>query len=367
MSDLLELDVDEDDGPEAPIALPPELRYVDDRQPGIKRKKLRGKWAYFLPDGARIKDPAEIARINKLAVPPAYRHVWICPDPRGHIQATGRDARGRKQYRYHALWRALRDATKYERMFAFSRALPKVRARVDADLQRTDLGRERVLATVASLLDQTLVRVGNREYARDNQSYGLTTLEAGHVRVRGETLRFRFRGKSGVEHDVTVRHKKVASTVRRCLDLPGQTLFRYLDGDGTSHAVTSCDLNRYLREVSGGDFTAKDYRTWAGSALALSLLRSLDFEPERTAKAHVVAAVKEVASQLRNTPAVCRGSYIHPQVLERFTRGELRDLPPARPRKWLTEREVALTQFLERLEAGAIVADDPVPDAVAAK
>ncbi|MHA6493012.1 DNA topoisomerase IB [Pseudomonas borbori] len=328
--------------------LPRDLHYVDDSQPGISRRLLRGKFCYFNPQGQRIRDEQQIARINALAIPPAYRDVWICTDPNGHLQATGRDARGRKQYRYHPRWREIRDTNKYERMIQFGLALPKLRKTLQLHLALTDHGREKVMATVITLLDETLIRIGNARYAKENRSYGLTTLRNRHVDVKGNAVRFHFRGKSGVEHEVKVTDPRLARIIRRCLELPGQHLFQYIDEQGQRHPVTSSDINAYLREMTGADFTAKDYRTWAGSALALALLQELEWQPETTAKKHTVEMVKQVASQLRNTPAVCRSCYIHPAILEAFANGELAQLPRSRSRKHLNREEVALLQFLQR-------------------
>ncbi|MDE1167945.1 MAG: DNA topoisomerase IB [Pseudomonas sp.] len=329
--------------------LPRDLHYVDDTQPGLRRKVLRGHFAYFDAQGERIRDAAEIKRINALVIPPAYKDVWICADPMGHLQATGRDARGRKQYRYHPRWRELRDENKYARLVAFGKLLPKVRKQVQDHLALPGLDRNKVMATVISLLDTTLIRVGNTQYARDNRSYGLTTLRNRHVDVKGSAIAFQFRGKSGVEHSVTVKDRRLARIIKRCMELPGQNLFQYLDEDGQRHSVSSSDVNAYLHELTGSDFTAKDYRTWAGSALALSMLRELHWEPEPDAKQHIVNMVKAVARELGNTPAVCRKCYIHPAVLERFVLGELAKLPKPRQRKGLRLEEVALATFLERL------------------
>ncbi len=329
-------------------ALPDDLHYVDDSQPGISRKLLRGKFVYFGPDGERIRDESEIQRINKLVIPPAYRDVWICPDPQGHLQATGRDARGRKQYRYHSRWREIRDGNKYDRMLQFGEALPKLRQRLENHLAAPGLSREKVMALVVTLLESTLIRIGNSRYARDNRSYGLTTLRTRHVDISGTSIRFHFRGKSGVEHEVTLRDRRLARLMRRCMELPGQQLFQYLDEDGQRRAVSSNDVNLYLREMTGSDFTAKDYRTWAGSALALERLRKLDSTPESVAKQNLVETVKQVASQLGNTPAVCRQCYIHPAIMDAFSAGDLTRLRTARKRKWLSAEEVALLNFLQQ-------------------
>ncbi|MGI4816260.1 MAG: DNA topoisomerase IB [Janthinobacterium lividum] len=306
-----------------PEDLPPGLHYVDDRQPGISRRLAAGHFAYFDSQGRRIRDAAEVARINALVIPPAYQQVWICADPRGHLQATGRDARGRKQYRYHPRWRETRDATKYERMLAFSAALPRIRARVARDLKLSGLQRDKVLATVVRLLDTTLIRIGNVDYAKENRSYGLTTLRNRHVDVAAGQIHFHFRGKSGVEHDVTVSDARVARIVKRCMDIPGHDLFQYLDDEGGRHTVSSADINEYLHAVAGADFTAKDYRTWAGSVHALDALSKIRWETVTEARRLLVETVKAVARRLGNTPAVCKRCYVHPAVLEAFEAGEL--------------------------------------------
>jgi len=329
--------------------LPPDLHYVDDTQPGLTRKKLRGKFVYFDPTGQRINDPDEIKRINSLAVPPAYTDVWICADPRGHLQATGRDARGRKQYRYHPRWREVRDADKYSRLREFGLALPKLRKQLETLLDAPGFSRDKVMATVITLLDATLIRVGNTQYARDNRSYGLTTLRSRHVEVNGSAILFQFRGKSGIDHQITVKDRRLARIIKRCLEIPGQNLFQYLDENGERHSVSSHDVNTYLKTLTGADFTAKDYRTWAGSALALAVLRELQWESETEAKRHVVEMVKSVSKQLGNTPAVCRKCYIHPAVVERFLLGALAELPRPRVRKGLRSEEVALAMFLEQM------------------
>jgi DNA topoisomerase-1 len=329
--------------------LPPDLHYVDDTLPGITRRKLRGKFRYFDAKGQRITDPDEIKRINALAVPPAYSDVWICADPRGHLQATGRDARGRKQYRYHPRWREVRDADKYSRLRDFGRALPKLRKQLEALLAAPGFSRDKVMATVITLLDATLIRVGNTQYARDNRSYGLTTLRSRHVEVNGSAILFQFRGKSGVEHQITVKDRRLARIIKRCQEIPGQNLFQYLDENGERHTISSSDVNAYLQTLTGADFTAKDYRTWAGSALALAVLRELQWEPESDAKRHVVEMVKNVARQLGNTPAVCRKCYIHPAVLDGFMLGALAQLPRPRLRKGLKAEEVGLAMYLEMM------------------
>lgn len=331
-----------------PEDLPPGLRYVDDSRQGYTREWKNGAFKYFNTQGKPLSDEADIKRINALAIPPAYTQVWICPDARGHLQATGRDARGRKQYRYHPRWRETRDATKYERMLAFSTVLPKLRARVAKDLELDGMPRDKVLATVVRLLDTTLVRVGSEEYARENKSYGLTTLLKKHLKVQSGTLRFQFRGKSGIEHDVSVSDPRIAKIIKRCMDLPGHDLFQYLDADGERHAVSSSDINDYLHRITGADFTAKDYRTWAGSVYALAALRKLAWETVTEARKHVVGTIKDVSKLLRNTPAVCRKCYVHPAVIEAFEAGDLADELPAARKAGLKADETALAAFLEK-------------------
>ena len=301
------------------------LRYSNDTRPGISRRRAGRGFAYRDADGAPIRDTAVLGRIRALAIPPAWTDVWICPDPAGHLQATGRDARGRKQYRYHARWRVGRDESKFERLIDFGRALPRIRRRCDADLARPGLAREKVLATVVRLLEATLIRVGNDEYARLNRSFGLTTLRGRHVRVDGTSIRFRFRGKSGQRHEVGLRDRRLAAIVRRCQDLPGQELFAYVGPDGEVHDIASDDVNDYLREISGADVTAKDFRTWAGTVLAYRALRAAGVaEDARDAQRNVVAAVKQTALQLGNTPAVARRSYVHPAVVDAYLDGSFR-------------------------------------------
>jgi DNA topoisomerase I len=325
----------------------PGLRYVDDSRRGFTREAVNGAFVYFNTQGRQIDDETEIRRINALAIPPAYTDVWICPDPCGHLQATGRDARGRKQYRYHPRWRETRDANKFERMLAFGASLPKLRARVARDLALDGMPRNRVLATVIRLLDTTLIRVGNEGYARENRSYGLTTLRKRHLKMSSGTLRLKFRGKSGIEHDVAVSDARIARIVKRCMELPGQDLFQYLDADGARHSVSSADVNDYLREISGGDFTAKDYRTWAGSVFALAELRKLEWETVTSARNLVAGTIKAVAKLLRNTPAVCRKCYVHPLVIEAFEAGGLALTLVASSRRGLRADEAAFLGLLE--------------------
>lgn len=323
------------------------LRYVDDTRPGITRRKLRGKFAYFDRRGNRIKDDCVVARINALAIPPAYEHVWICPDEIGHIQATARDARGRKQYRYHEQWSAIRDANKYQQLLDFARALPRIRRRVTQDLALGGLHQNKVLAVVVRLLETTLIRIGTREYARDNKSFGLTTLRRRHTSVKGGSIRFRFRGKSGVEHDVTVNDRRVATVVKRCMELAGQQLFHYQDEGGELRLIDSGSVNSYLRDAGQGDFTAKHYRTWYGTVFALRALQEVPWESEAQARKTIVEVVKAVSRRLGNTPSVCRACYIHPSVLETYLAGELPVRIPAKGPRGLQADERRLFQFLQ--------------------
>ncbi len=300
------------------------LRYVSDTMPGIRRKRFGAGFSYVGPDGKTIKDAATVSRIRSLAIPPAYRDVWICPSANGHIQATGRDARGRKQYRYHPKWREVRDETKFGRILAFSEALPQIRKRVAADLSKPGLAREKVLATVVSLLDCTGIRIGNDEYAKSNRSFGLTTLQDRHVEISGSSMRFEFRGKSGKTHSVSLSDRRLAKIVRRCQEIPGEDLFQYLDEDGVRQTISSGDVNDYLREISGQEFTAKDFRTWSGTKLAVSALTEMgECTSQRQIKSNILRAIDSVAEQLNNTRAVCRKYYVHPCVFEAYTAGTM--------------------------------------------
>jgi len=300
------------------------LRYVTDERPGITRRRAGKGWAYHDADGQRITDEARIAWIRRLAIPPAWTEVWVCPDARGHLQATGRDAKGRKVYRYHPRWRQAREEVKYTRMLAFARALPRIRQRVEEDLARPGLPREKVLATVVALLERTRIRVGNEEYARENRSFGLTTLRNRHARIKGGRMTFAFKGKSGREHAVEVADRRLARIVARCQELPGQQLFGYVDDEGEQRGVASDDVNEYLREITGEDFTAKDFRTWAGTVLAAMALQEFrEFDSAAEAKRNVVQAIERVAEKLGNTPAVSRASYVHPQVIDAYLEGDL--------------------------------------------
>ena len=302
------------------------LRYVSDATPGIRRRRAGGAFRYVNPDRSALTQREVLARIRGLAIPPAWNAVWICPRDDGHLQATGRDARGRKQYRYHRRWRDVRDETKYGRMIDFAKALPAIRRRVKRDLARRGLPREKVLAALVRLLETTFIRVGNEEYARENDSFGLTTLRERQVRVRGDTLTFRFRGKSGIEHDIALTDAKLARIVARMQDLPGQELFQYVDGDGETRAVESADVNAYLKSIAGDEFTSKDFRTWAGTVLCARALRRLAApESQAAGKRNVAQAVESVARKLGNTKAVCRKCYIHPALIESYLTGELNE------------------------------------------
>ncbi len=299
------------------------LRYVSDTLPGIRRRRAGTGFSYVDSEGKPIKDKKAIARIRSLAIPPAYTDVWICPHPNGHIQATGRDARGRKQYRYHARWREVRDETKFGRMLAFSQVLPAIRERVNRDLSGPTLTREKVLATVVQLLECTGIRVGNDEYARANKSFGLTTLKDHHVEISGSKLTFQFRGKSGKTHEVALTDRRLARIVANCRAIPGETLFQY-EEDGVRQTVDSGDVNDYLREITGEDFTAKDFRTWAGTILAVAALQELgSADSEREVKSLMLQAIDKVAAQLNNTRAVCRKYYVHPAVFDTYQAGTM--------------------------------------------
>jgi DNA topoisomerase-1 len=339
------------------------LHYVTDGSPGIRRRRVGTGFTYVDPEGRPVRDLATRRRIRALAIPPAWTDVWICPGPRGHIQATGRDARGRKQYRYHPRWRAVRDGTKYSRLIAFGARLPRIRRAVRRDLGRPGLPREKVLATVVRLLETTQIRVGNAEYARANGSFGLTTLKNRHVEVTGPTITFQFRGKGGRPHQLDVNDRRVATVVRRCQELPGQELFQYVDAEGQPQRVDSADVNAYLRAVSGEDFTAKDFRTWTGTVLAARALAEVGpFGSAAEARRKTSRAIEAVAGRLGNTPAVCRKCYVHPDVTAAYQAGALppaltrrrarraRAIPPA----GLTPAEAAVLALLRaRLAGGA--------------
>ena len=325
------------------------LTYAADDQPGIRRVGSAKGIDYLGHDGKPVRDEATLERIRKLVIPPAYTDVWISPDPHGHIQATGRDQRGRKQYRYHRRWREVRDESKFTRMAAFGRALPAIRDRVEHDLHRRELCRDKVLAAVVRLMELTLIRVGNDEYARTNKSFGLTTLRDRHVKFEGEAVKFTFKGKSGVEHKTSVRDRRLARIVRACQDVPGQRLFQHYDDAGVRHAVGSSDVNAYIREAAGDDFSAKDFRTWAGTvAAAKALALQEPPESEAAAKRAMVLCVKATAGLLGNTPAVCRAAYIHPEVLKAFAD---KRLPKAFKDAEGPDYEAAVLKFLDALAA----------------
>jgi DNA topoisomerase I len=338
------------------------LRYVSDDQPGYSRKRKGDDFEFFDTEGKRIEDEQRILRIKRLAVPPAWTDVWICPSPNCHIQATGRDARRRKQYRYHERWREIRDENKYEKTVLFGQAIAKIRKRVEADLSLPGLPRNKVLATVVQLLERTFIRVGNEEYARDNKSFGLTTMRDQHVEVKGAKLRFRFRGKSGIRHEVDVTDRRTAKIVAKLQDLPGQELFQYVDEEGEIRDITSQDVNDYLHEITGEDFTAKDFRTWAGTVMTAIALQAVGgFETKKQAKANIKTAISAVSKVLGNTPAICRKCYVHPAVLETYLSGDAIEGLKQRTKDALEsesidlrESEAAILKFLRaRLEKKA--------------
>jgi DNA topoisomerase-1 len=354
---MMPQDADDDSlsDPEA-AARAARLRYVSDRKPGIRRTRDGDEFAFHDVDGSRITEERTLDRIRKLAIPPAYTDVWICRDPRGHLQAVGRDARGRKQYRYHARWREVRDEAKYGKMLTFGRVLPTIRSQVQRDLALHGLPKRKVLASIVALLEKTMMRVGNEEYAKQNQSFGLTTLRNRHARVKGGHLTFDFRGKHGVERHIDLDDRRLARVVERCRDLPGQDLFQFVDHDGDTHGIGSDDVNEYLQEISGEEITAKDFRTWAATNLAAEALAAAEVHDTKTkAKRALVEAVESVAKRLGNTPAICRKCYIHPAVFEGYLDGSLAEGLKARAdavlednSAGLSAREVAVTRFLSR-------------------
>jgi DNA topoisomerase-1 len=332
------------------------LRYVNDqRTAGVRRLGTHNRFRYVDPHGRTVRDRAEIQRIKSLAIPPAWTDVWICCDPRGHLQAVGRDARGRKQYRYHTRWREVRDEVKYGRLVAFAEALPRIRRRVAADIRRNGLPREKVLAAVVQLLEKTLIRVGNEEYARDNGSIGLTTMRDRHAKIAGTSVRFEFRGKSGIEHAIDLRDARLARIVTALRDLPGYELFQYIDPDGNRQMIGSADVNAYLREIGGQDFTAKDFRTWAGTVLvATALAEEPSFKSPTEAKRTVNRAIESVAKRLGNTTAICRKSYIHPAILSAYMDGATIETVKGRASRLsrrscaLSAEELAVVGLIER-------------------
>ncbi len=332
------------------------LRYVSDHMAGITRRRAGRAFSYRNAKGDTIRDAVVLARIRKLAIPPAWKDVWICASANGHLQATGIDARGRKQYRYHAGWRAERDETKYSRMVAFGRALPAIREGVAADLKREGLPREKMLATIVRLLETTLIRIGNREYARENASFGLTTLRNRHVVVEGGTIHFEFRGKSGKMRQLALKDRTLARIVKRARDLPGYELFQYVDKDGERHSIGSDDVNAYLKEASGADFTAKDFRTWAGTVLAALALREFEaFDSAAAAKRNITQAIEHVAGKLGNTVSICRKCYVHPGIFDAYLDGTLAaglkediDATLVEELSKLSAEEAAVLAFLQR-------------------
>ena len=339
------------------------LNYVTDGVAGIRRERAGKGWTFYAPDGSRITDPAERKRIDALVIPPAWTDVWICPDRGGHIQATARDARGRKQYRYHALYREARDKSKFGRMLEFSEILPEIRERVERDLRARDLTRRQILATVVMLLDKTLIRVGNDEYARENRSFGLTTMRGRHLEIKGAKLHFSFRGKSGVNHAIAITDRRLARIIQQCQDLPGHELFKYLDASGKRQTISSDDVNAYLREITGRDLTAKDFRTWAGTMLAArELFRLGPAKSQREAERNMIQAVDAVAKRLGNTRAVCRKYYVHPGLVRAYLQGLTAPpssapspghTPRQQPSAALRRDEVAVLQFLQEDAAEA--------------
>jgi DNA topoisomerase-1 len=318
--------------------------------PGIRRVRSGRGFAYLMPNGEPVRHPERLNRIRSLAIPPAWKDVWICPSPRGHLQATGRDGKRRKQYRYHPRFRKLRDENKYARMADFGRSLPLLRRRVQQDLSRAGMPREKVIATCVRLLDSSYIRVGNVEYAKENESFGLTTLREEHVAVSADHVRFKFRGKSGKEHDVDVRDRRLAAVIRRLQELPGQTLFHYMDGAGRLRSVDSADVNRYLRQTMGHDVTAKDFRTWAGTVLvARELARLGPFQTVAQAKHSLAEAVRAVARKLGNTPAVCRKCYVHPAIVDGYLAGRIAEACSGDDKKC----EQSVLALLERQAAAA--------------
>ena len=340
------------------------LHYVQDDRPGIRREAVEGGFRYRTPKGEEVTDPDEIGRINKLAVPPAYTDVWICADPNGHLQASGRDARGRKQYRYHPRWREIRDEAKYGKMLIFGTQLPRIREQVDHDLGLPGMPKRKVIATIVRLLERSLARIGNEEYARTNNSFGLTTLRHRHVKVAGSRVTLDFRAKHGIQRHIELTDRRLAKIVKRLDDLPGQELFQFLDADGKQHGIGSDDVNAYLHEVTGQDITAKDFRTWAATNLAALALKEFEaFDNKAKAKKNVLRAIEAVAKMLGNTPAICRKCYIHPAIFEGYLDGSLVTGLADRAEEILTNteaskgtlsaEEVAVTAFLERKLAAA--------------
>ena len=327
------------------------LRYVSDNSPGIRRKQRGNEFCYLDENDKVIHDETQLRRIKSLGIPPAWTDVWICPIEHGHLQAVGRDAKGRKQYRYHKRWREVRDDTKFTRMILFARTLPKLRKQLKRDLKQPQLSRQQVLATVVRLLEASLIRVGNEEYAKQNGSFGLTTMRDRHVKVNGSKVHFSFRGKSGKTHEIKVDDKHLAPIVKRCQDLPGQELFQYVDTDGVRQKVSSEDVNDYLREITGQDFTAKDFRTWAGTVLAAIALQEFERSTShRQAKRNITKAIESVAARLGNTPTICRKCYVHPAIFDSYLEGKTIETLQQR-----ADKELSAPHKL-RAEEGAVLA-----------
>jgi len=337
-----------------------QLRYTNDRVPGIRRSGSGKRFVYHDARGRRIRSPVILRRIKSLAVPPAWTQVWISSFPDSHLQAVGRDARGRKQFRYHARWREMREQTKYDRLTMVGAVLPRLRSRVAEDLSLRGLPREKVMATIVRLLETTFIRIGNDEYARQNQSFGLTTLRNKHVKICGSSIRFRFRGKSGIARDTILSDRRLAQIVRRCQELPGQQLFHYIDERNRCRAISSGDVNEYLRGASGIDLTAKDFRTWAGTVLAAVELGALGAAAEANAKRNIVQAVEQVSRKLGNTRAICRKSYIHPAIIDSYLDGTLQRIMPGREPRGavdphaLTAEETAVMKILRRAASSGV-------------
>jgi len=328
------------------------LRYANDSHPGISRKRIGKDFKYTNSKGEPLNDPIQLSRIRSLAIPPAWTNVWICTWPNGHIQATGRDARKRKQYRYHKQWQEVRNQMKYEHMLDFGSQLPQIREKVLEDMNAPGLGRSKILAVLISILENTLIRIGNNEYARTNNSFGLTTLRNKHIAIHGSKLQFHFRGKSGVEHTIHLQDRRLARIISRVKDLAGQELFQYVGEDGNRHSINSLDVNAYLREITGRDYTAKDFRTWFGTLhVALALYSMGKFENDKQGKENLVKAIEFAASKLGNTPAICKKSYVHPKIPERYLSGEMLDIlerPPQKDaielQKWMEQNILKLLQ-----------------------
>jgi DNA topoisomerase I len=327
------------------------LRYILDTAPGIRRERNGSGFKYIETSGALITNSDQLSRLKALAIPPAWKDVWICTSPQGHLQATGRDAKGRKQYKYHPLWREVRDSTKFHRMIAFVEALPVIRDRVQKDLEEPGLPKEKILATIVHLLELTLIRIGNEEYAKENNSYGLTTMRNHHLNVKGSKIRFQFKGKSGKSHSIGIKNKRLARILKKCQEIPGQELFQYIDENGNPVSIDSSDVNDYLRSITNQDFTAKDFRTWAGTIYTFMTLRNFDpYQSEADAKTQIKLTIETVAELLGNTPTICRKCYIHPQVLDGHLDRSLMKLESKSPERvpGLAEEEVLVLSYLRK-------------------